>query len=64
MQQSIEKYEEISRIANTEIKFPITHPLYNVFLSRKIVAQKFQGQESLDLIEAYNEYIKRYFLIW
>lgn len=67
MKTQIEQLERLYIIAYLDIPVDKTSPIHPLFEARKITAQKYKdsGNEVyLELIEYYNEVIKKYLGIW
>lgn len=67
MKSQIEQLERLNTIAYLDIPVDKMSPLYNIFKARKITAQKYKdsGNEAyLELVEYYNDSIKKYLGIW
>jgi hypothetical protein len=67
MKSQTEQLERLNTIAYLDIPVEKTSPTYRLFEARKITAQKFKdsGNETyLELLEHYNDLIKKYLGIW
>jgi hypothetical protein len=67
MKSQTEQLERLNTIAYLDIPIEKTSPTYRIFEARKITAQKFKdsGNEVyLEIVEHYNDLIKKYLGIW